>query len=373
MFKSKIVHFFVVMLTVLFSNVQAQKIDKANPFFIGHSLINFDMPQMVNELAKAGGKPYQYNQQICNGAPLWWNFENYAGCQGTPYVNAFPDGNHDVLIITEAVPLQNHLDWSNTYDNAKRFYRYALEHNMEKPVRFYLYETWHCINTGTSAGCEWDNGDSLTWVPRLKNDLRLWSGIVDQVRDAFPDEEVWMIPAGQAFYHLSKEIELGNVPGIEDFTDLFSDDIHLNNKGNYFVALVMYACIFRESPEGLSNVLKDRYGTPFSQMPTAIQAAMMQKVVWQTVRELEALTGVVQTTSGTKNSFSEEKDLLIFPNPASGFLRVITPLSSSEYQIFDVSGTLVLKTTDPETDISALRPGIYVVKSGFKVRRFVKT
>ncbi len=277
----------------LFSSVlTAQALQSARPFFLGHSLVNFDMPAMVAGLAADAGKTYAYEQQIINGAPLGWQWDNAADAQGTPYYDAFPNGNHDVFILTEAVPLQNHLDWSNTYGNALNFINYARNNSQVGSVRHFVYETWHCIYSGQPSGCDWDNGDTLLWQPRLLADFPLWAGIVEHLRTALPNETVAMIPAGQAFQRLTTAINQGELPGINSFEDLFSDDIHLTNAGNYFVACVMYACIFKESPQGLTQQLNNEWGGAFSNMPSPAQAAKMQEIAWNTVLDLSEWTEV---------------------------------------------------------------------------------
>ncbi|GLR18666.1 hypothetical protein GCM10007940_32820 [Portibacter lacus] len=263
------------------------------------------MPAMVQGLAEDAGKTTSYDSQIGIGAPLQWNYNNHETSQGTPYVDAFPAGNHNTLIITEAVPLQNHLSYSDTYDYANNFYSYAKSNNNSNPVKFYLYETWHCINSGIPSeepnaenGCAWDNSANSTtlWHPRLLADFPLWSGIVTSVRDDNPtDTEIWMVPAGQAFYNLTTEINDGNVPGIAAVTELFADDIHLTNAGNYFVACVMYATVYGESPVGLTQSINNQWGSAFTDMPTTAQALVMQEIAWETVTDLTPWTGVSVT------------------------------------------------------------------------------
>jgi hypothetical protein len=286
----------------------------ARPFYIGHSLVNHNMPAMVAGLATDAGKSAAYDVQICNGAPLRWNYQNYAGCEGTPYVNAFPAGGYNHLIVTEAVPLQGHLDWNNTYGYADSFYLYATQHNNQIPLRYFIYETWHCTNTGTPDGCAWDNGDSLAWQPRLLSDLHLWTGIVDSVRLKHPGKAICMVPVGQAFYQLAAAIDAGQLAGIMHYTDLFTDDIHLTNKGNYFVACVMYACIYGQSPVGLTTQLKDKYGVPFNAMPNVAQATVMQNIAWSTVQAMHNYTcvDIVSVTDAEQDSAT---DFVVAPNP----------------------------------------------------------
>jgi hypothetical protein len=105
-----------------------------------------------------------------------------------------------------------------------------------------------------------------------------------------------MVPAGQAFYNLTTQINAGNVLGITSFRDLFSDDIHLTNAGNYFIACVMYATMYGQSPVGLTSTISDQWGAPFTNMPTPAQASVMQQVAWSTVTGLSSWTGVSQST-----------------------------------------------------------------------------
>ena len=279
---------------------------ESNPFYVGHSLVNHTMPYMVQALAANAGKLTYYGRQIINGSPLQHNYNSPNGAEGTPYTAAFPGGNFNRLVLTEAVPLQNHLTWSNTYSTANNFYNYAKNNNNGVPIKFYIYETWHCINTGIPNpdpnlpnGCWYDNSAHSTylWHQRLLSDFPLWSGIVTHVRDQNPsDNQIWMVPAGQAFYHLTTQINAGNVPGITSFRDLFSDDIHLTNAGNYFIACVMYATLYGQSPVGLTSSISDQWGNPFTNMPTPAQALVMQQVAWSTVTGLSTWTGVSQST-----------------------------------------------------------------------------
>ncbi|MBC7938126.1 MAG: T9SS type A sorting domain-containing protein [Rhizobacter sp.] len=304
----------LVLLSILFSLVL--KAQERHPFYIGHSLVNFDMPAMVQSLATSAGRTTYYAQQIINGAPLGYNYANYATAQGTSYRTAFPNGNLNTLIATEAIPLQAHITYSNAYEYADSIYRYAKNNNNNIPVRYFFYETWHCTNSGLPGGCAYDNtaNSSSLWHPRLLLDFPLWTGILNYVRTQFPGDEIFMVPAGQALYNLTTQINAGNVNGISNVNQLFTDDIHLNNKGNYFVACLMYSCIYRQSPVGLTANLSNMYSVPFTDMPTAAQALAMQQVAWNTANALISWTGVsgvlpINLTSFTGECKSKNVDL----------------------------------------------------------------
>jgi hypothetical protein len=201
------------------------------------------------------------------------------------------------MIVTEAVPLVNHTTWSNTYAAANDFLTYAR--NYRNDIRYYIYETWHCINSGRTdtiipeidpRKCWYDNNDQLLWTPRLADDYSKWTKIVDSVRILQNYQNVHLIPAGQAFYQLSLEISNGQVPGYTSFRQFFSDDIHLNARGNYCGAGVMSACIFRSSPVGLSRTILNEWGQLLVEFPEPV-ATKLQEIAWNTVCQ-NAYSGV---------------------------------------------------------------------------------
>lgn len=320
---------------ILFS----QPLNDVQPYYIGHSLINLNVPAMVRSLAADAGKSTDYAYQIGNGANLWWQWDTLQGNeQGIPWQDALPTGQFDAVVVTEAVPLLGQLIWSKTHAFADSFLTTAL--NYRPDARFFVYETWHCNTTGTPTGCPWDEDDDLLWRPRLTADWPLWTGIMDSLKLKHPAVPVWMIPAGQAFAMLTDSIEAGKVPGVSDYKTLFSDDIHLTEMGNYFVACVMYSCLFRESPEGRTNQTFSEWGVPFSPPSTEL-ALKMQQIAWKTVTNLSAKTGVGAVSSIFENEKLDGFD--VFPNPgrAGDEVSFISNKGIERVEIFDAQGCLV--------------------------------
>ncbi|MBC5837721.1 T9SS type A sorting domain-containing protein [Flavobacterium muglaense] len=344
-----------------------------NPFYVGHSLVNQDMPAMTQALAVNASKTSSFGYQIINGSSLQYNYNNAAGAQGTSFFNAFPAGNFNKLIVTEAVPLQNHLTWSASYQYANNFYTYAKNNNSGKPLKFYIYETWHCINSGilgtngTTYGCAYDDSQNSTllWYPRLKADFPLWTGIVNSVRSQNnTDTQIWMVPAGQAMYNLATLINAGSVPGISSIRELFKDDIHLTNKGNYFIACVMFSCIYEQSPQGLTNSLNTIYGTAYDDMPTTAQATIMQRIAWDTVTSLSSWTGI---QSLDVVEFNKDKKAIVYYIKNHLLTLDFKAFDPKNINIFNALGQKVLSAVTNEThvviDVSGLATGVYYMKN----------
>lgn len=129
-----------------------------------------------------------------------------------------------------------------------------------------------------------------------------------------------IIPNGQAFGRLSDSIESGAVPGLTSVFDLIVDEFHLDNRGNYIVACVVFSVIHGISPVGLPNQLTDQYGNLYTVYPTPAQAAIMQEIAWQTVCDYPR-DGVDCSSDVSVNTI--DKPLFsIYPVPASDRSRL---------------------------------------------------
>ncbi|MDO9526797.1 MAG: hypothetical protein Q7J57_14870, partial [Gemmobacter sp.] len=260
----------------------------ANLLFIGHSLIGPTLPGMVETAARHQGVQLTAEYQIINGAPLQWNWDNGDKAEGVNARDRLATGQIDAVVLTEAIPLDNHLQWSDTPGAAQRYYDLAIQAN--GTARVFLYETWHSLNSGPGAVIAHDPSGHVPWRQRLVEDLPKWQGVVDAVNATRPDtaEPMTLIPAGQAMGLLADAIAAGQVPGLDRIEDVFADDIHLNDRGLYFVALVMNAAITGLDPSGLPPRLM-RVWSNRSTVVTGPMADQMQAIAWQAVQTQRSL------------------------------------------------------------------------------------
>jgi len=196
---------FTSILAITFINANAQT---NKTFFLGHSLLNFHVPNMVQKLSVAGSQSFSYKVNIGIGANLKTHYTKAYGSQGDEWDTTLNKPGFENFIITEALPLKGHLQWSGTYHYADSLYKFAKIANPN--IKFYIYETWHCKNSGKPAGCEWDNDDAISWRNRLTVDLPLWEGIADSV-NALNAKPMLVIPAGQGLARLHDSMVAGKV------------------------------------------------------------------------------------------------------------------------------------------------------------------
>lgn len=289
----------------------------ADILYVGHSLVGPDLPLAVEATLRAMDEPAAVRAQVINGAPLGYNWDNAAEAQGVNAREVLPRGETEVLILTEAQPLANHLRWSGTAENAARFAALAVQAN--PATRIYLYETWPSLTSGTPAALADDPAGAVPWRDRVRAERLLWEDTATQASVAVP---MGIIPAGQALGLLADAIEAGQAPGLTSIRDLFQDDIHLNHKGTYFVALVHAAAITGRSPEGLPAQVQRPWPSRDSVISDDL-APVLQRLAWQAVSDQTA-----RTLTAAPVSAPEVAEAAPAPPPAvtpPGFAPITNP------------------------------------------------
>ncbi|MFG6593110.1 hypothetical protein ACGYK4_01070 [Sulfitobacter sp. 1A13368] len=253
---------------------------------VGHSLFGADGPDMLQEALRAGVGQGEVRAQIINGAPLRYNWDESDRAEGVDARALLPEGDITHLILTEAIPLANHTRWSDTEVYAQAFFDLAAAANPE--VKVYLQETWHSLKSGSGEAVAYDDHAHIPWRERLESDLPAWEGIASAMRAGRSSENatIEVIPAGQAMAHLYDEIAAENLSGLTGIDALFADDIHLNDLGHYFVAMVQYARLTGKDPLGLPTDFNDRWGKAFD-TPQPDLARALQRVAWEAVQDYQ--------------------------------------------------------------------------------------
>lgn len=265
-------------------------------FHIGHSLVNRNMPAMLEQLAGPG---HDHRSQLGWGATLKSHWEPDVPINGFEQENAHPryedarsavkGAGFDAIVLTEMVEIKDAIKYFDSPEYLRRWAREAR--NAAPSTRVYLYETWHRLD------------DPRGWLARLDEDLpRYWEAELLGKGLAHNDTggPVHVIPAGQVMARLVRHIDKnGGASGLMQREDLFArhadgtlDTIHLNDVGNYLVALTHYAVLYHRSPVGLPHRLKRADGSD-ADAPSELAARLMQELVWDVVTRYPK-TGVAQ-------------------------------------------------------------------------------
>lgn len=360
-----------LFICLIFNHISAQT--SINAFYIGHSLSD-QIPDMVKSLSDDAALSFNWAYQWIPGAPLRWQWQRKDALDYDPippHYRAFYDaqfglagGNFEVLVLTESVP-RYHAIIDETYQYADSFYVYAKRFN--PGIKIYLYEDWHCLDSGTPAGCDYDVNAS-SWRKRLSDDLPMWEGVVNYLNTKFkPSDPVCLIPSGQALARLYDSIQVGALPGIAKIEDIFADRIHLNDIGKYFVACTHFAAIHQKSPEGLTRQTQVWWGGDFTP-PSPALATKMQSIAWQAVKDYPM--NCLGTTVDTKEIGPNYPPTAApWPNPVESILNID---KMTNYRLYCSFGQMISAGFGNTIDLSIVPAGIYFVHLEGGIFKIVK-
>lgn len=258
---------------------------------VGHSLINHTIPWMLERIAEDKGKPIDAFEQIINGSPLGNNWKNHQHAEVAD--NGDYGDLHEALatrkpafghvILTERVAIAECIQWEDTLGYLVKWRNRALQYNPGAQV--YFYSTW----VGFKEGEWWpDIPDEATWRKRTLADGKLFEETAAQA-GADPrsgkGKPIRIVPGHRAMVLLFDELHAGKLPWLgKNIRSVFVDGIHLNETGHYYIACVMYASVFNESPEGASGKIRGRYGDHLTDL-SPDQTRALQRLAWQAVSE----------------------------------------------------------------------------------------
>lgn len=362
---------FLLYFAILFLNLNAQ--DKA--YYVGHSLVNEHLPHMAKQIAQQKSVNAYYRHHINTGACLKLNWEDtlYAvgslwnpdlgadEIHGTNHLRELTN-SYNSIAVTECIDQDfavNNLDSSAKY--AANFINLAKSANPN--IRKYVYATWGYANSGWPA-----------WRTQVENNKDEWETLADKVNTLTGGGNTYIVPGNYAILALYDSVQAGVVPGITNINQLFSDLIHLNNNGNYYMACVMAATVYRVNPQGTGKILANIYSGDSGVTDVGLRAKL-QQIAFNTVCGY-ARSGIGNcATVGIEDDINME-NVTIYPNPVTGNgIQVITEYSSP-LQIFDLQGKSIYKTQlalgENTIDLSMLSNGIYIIKAGNLVQKFIK-
>jgi hypothetical protein len=92
--------------------VEAAPLPSVRVLFVGHSLVNQDMPAMARGVAASVGVDFTYDVQLIDGGSLEVNWNQAERATGVRAREALATGGYDTVVLTEAVNLDDHLRWS---------------------------------------------------------------------------------------------------------------------------------------------------------------------------------------------------------------------------------------------------------------------
>lgn len=224
-----------------------------------------------------GTRPYDtIFRSIMPGSPLHWHWKN-----PTDYPDARQNiDEFELLVITEAVPLLS-IDEYFQNDTLDYFDTWVAntweEGNGGKGAELMLYSTW-TFWQHSGPPPEYDPEPDVPFRERLEIDGARWERMQDHANANRPDGMplIYMIPGHRMMMRIYDDIQAGAAPGLDSIGDIFADDIHLNDTGQYAITTLVYAVIYQRNP----REIPDRLAVPGDTL-SAEQARYFKQIAWE--------------------------------------------------------------------------------------------
>lgn len=342
----------VVLSIIMWISVIIQSNAQHNTYYIGHSGFGWDLivGEMVNDLATdAGITTYDYNFQYIGGRCISYQWVNHGAPDGgTDSWTELPNG-YDYVVLAEQIPIEE-VVYSNQWgceltsvEAVDNFHDMATGANPS--ARIFLMEFHNEVNlNGATPYASWT---------QMNSDMRpLWEQVADSVALINPGgQQVCIVPVAAAFQAMADSVIAGSFPGITNWLEIFDPNdlpeatIHPTEETFYIVACVHFACIFGQSPVGLTNETFAAAGWQFDP-PTPAQALMMQEIAWNVVSN-DPYTCLPQTSS--VSDIQSSTGFKLYPNPTDNILNISCDSFGGEVEIYDMFGKIILKRNIEES------------------------
>jgi hypothetical protein len=270
---------------------------RARVFLSGHSLLDKPIPEHLAQIARSRGDDYAYEEQNLFGTTIgartrgasptgWEGYRIGRNREGekmdviaelrAPRRLPAAGERYDTLVITERHDILWTIQAESTVPLLRHFHDRLIEGNPQGETLF--VHVWLSIDKDAPAG----------WVDYEKKALTAWECAAAKVNLALAQEgrpdRVHPLPAATALVELVERALAGQVRGLprgsqrEQLNAIFEDNVHPTNLGAYYVAAVLYAAVFRKSPEGAA-------APPGIAAETA---ADLQRIAWRHISAYQA-------------------------------------------------------------------------------------
>ncbi len=273
--------------------------NEATVLISGHSLTDQPIPTYLDAIARSLGVSHEWNRHYIAGSSLkrrtrgenpdasdWQGYRQGDNKTGTnlDFVAELRSPKttggkpYDALVITEMHSVLASYLWFDTVRLLRHYHDVFISGNSQG--RTYFYESWMGLI---------DKSAPARWIAYERAASPIWQCVATRINlsleHAGRADRITPLPAGLAFAEfIARATEGEGLPGVttgtprETVDTLITDDVHLTERGSYYLALVIYSAIYSRSPVG-------------AWAPAAVsarQAETMQKFAWTFISDFYA-------------------------------------------------------------------------------------
>lgn len=248
----------------------------------GHSLTD-PIPEPLGIIVQAAGgeasRGMVIDRSTIPGSPMEHRWNNDLNLP----IDARRDiANYELLVLTERVTVLLTIQYHQSRELALTWLEHAWKNgNGGKGAETVLYASWITLESGPDRSIEGVDSEEglLPFRQRLDVEMGHWEEIADYVNARLPQgcPVMQVIPGPLVMAAVHDAISAGTAPGLTQMSDLFEDEIHVNAKGAFLIALAHFAVIYGRDPREIP-ALRGMDGWPSTE-----QQAWMKSLVWEVV------------------------------------------------------------------------------------------
>lgn len=307
-------------------------------YHIGNSLTDNIYYDGLKQIAQENKNTYTYGKDVSPGAPLDYLWEG-VGKDGNSTYSIAPYGRYQTALknytwdVMTLEPFDNEITGSTgDLKISEDFVNYALKKSPN--VQTYVYERWVSRPQDSKGNFLPFNYDQLYMTP-YTGSINRWDKADERqgyfvtldkdINNAMPKEKknVDLVPVGDVFDLLDKDIKAGKIKGYSNITQFYADALHMNAEGAYVIALTFYATMYKHDPIGQS--IPGAYGKWNSTTAKEVQTAVWDVVSTEKYDGVGGINGKAFATPAIAASAPDFASVV--PEPAAiGLLAAIPVL-----------------------------------------------
>lgn len=269
----------------------------ASFLLLGHSLMDTKPRDALRSWNTQASITADGQQTITPGASLAYQWDNMPPATGVNARSYLASPGVDVFVAAEAGPITALGGSAGSPTLPLEYGDLWMQLAWANGTRPLLMAIWPYTNTGTPgyiSGIGASNGDTdptMLWRPKLDHLRAHYEAIIGYIHARMPEggAALRLVPGDALMAALYDAALAGDLTGVAATESAFFDTvfdtgetnpIHLTLYGWYAVCCLHYACIYGQSPVGLSTSWTDQWDVPYSGMPSPTQAAELQAIAW---------------------------------------------------------------------------------------------
>lgn len=251
----------------------------ATGYHVGNSLTWMMSPDGLSAIARSNGISLDVGYHVAFGKGLDYIWEHpdeitkktdFGG-----FATALRENSWDYVTLQ---PFGSGETLGTDIEYMIRFIDLALSGSKSVP-NFYILQSWP-LNDGSDYASAWLQPVANHPGERAAHSRQYFENLrIELLNHYGADFPVFIIPVGDVFYELESLFQDGHFRPYKTVFDLFIDNVHLGDLGNWIVVNTVYATVLKKDPAGIVRPV-GYYGEGSAESDFSKINMKIQSIIW---------------------------------------------------------------------------------------------